>query len=74
MMNMAPLFEAKADANLLHDMISFASKQPLLIARDANSDFFEGKPNRTRSAPPRLDNPSAVSSEVRAPPSRGHFL
>ena len=74
MMNMAPLFEAKADADLLHDMISFASNQKLLYRRDANPDFFEGKPNRTRSALPRLDNPSAVSSKVRAPPSRGHFL
>lgn len=73
-MNMAPLFEEKADANVLHDMISFASKQKLLYRPRRESDFFEGKPNRTHSALPRLDNPSAVSSKVRAPPSRGHFL
>jgi len=39
-MNMAPLFEEKADADVLHDMISFASKQKLLYRPRREFGFF----------------------------------
>ena len=55
MMNMAPLFEEKADANVLHDMISFASKQKLLYRPRREFGLFrrETQPHAFGSASPR---------------------
>ncbi|MGV2103662.1 hypothetical protein [Rhizobium sp. 21-4511-3d] len=49
------LFEEKADANVLHDMISFASKQKLLYRPRREFGLFrrETQPHAFGSASPR---------------------